>query len=133
MCNQVFSFSLFLFLVDGIDRESIEEKNVKRRQTSENITGDKNKHNLIKAWFHGKQCVLGFSIKHIFMAGYIQRIWKPVSKWKIQILSKEIWMLTSQNLWKFSTIGKIIIVGTHWYVLNTFSAHLLIGMPLVIE
>ena len=45
------------------------------------------------------------------MAGYIQRMWKPVSKWKIQIFSKEIWMLTNRNLWKFSTIGKIIIVG----------------------
>ena len=48
MCNQVFFFSLFLFLVDGIDRESIEEKNVKRIQTSEDITGNKNKYYLIK-------------------------------------------------------------------------------------
>ena len=32
------------------------------------------------------------------MAGYIQRMWKPVSKWKIQIFSKEIWMLTNRNL-----------------------------------
>ena len=96
MCNQVFFFSLFLFLVDEIDRESIEEKNVKRIQTSEDITGNKNKYYLIKVWFHVKQCLLGFSIKHTFMAGYIQRIWKPVSKCKIQILSKEIWMLTSK-------------------------------------